>query len=97
LWPFFFEANSAILLVFLLCWGITVVGDSPQFSALNAANAPPEYVGSALTIANCIGFFITVVSIQFVGALMPLMEPKYLFLLLLPGPILGLLSMRRLL
>jgi MFS family permease len=94
--PLFFEANAAVLLGFLLCWGITVAGDSPQFSALNAAHAPPDYVGSALTIANCIGFFITVISIHSVGALMFIIEPQYLFLILLPGPVLGLWSMRRL-
>lgn len=95
--PWFFEAGTILLFVFLLCWGIAVVGDSPQFSALNAVNAPREYVGSALTIANCIGFLITVISIQAAGALLPLLGPKYLFWLLLPGPVLGLASMRRLL
>ena len=95
--PWFFETGTILLFVFLLCWGITVVGDSPQFSALNAVNAPREYVGSALTIANSIGFLITVISIQAAGALLPLLGPKYLFWLLLPGPLLGLASMRRLL
>src|SRR4051794_10792242 len=56
--PLAFFAPTPVFLLFMIVWGITVVGDSPQFSALNAQNAPPELVGSALTIANCIGFAI---------------------------------------
>ena len=36
----------------LLCWGATVSGDSPQFSAITAANAPRAMVGSVLTFVN---------------------------------------------
>ena len=95
--PLLFSAGWPLFLGFLLLWGLTVASDSPQFSALNAANAPREFVGSALTIANSIGFLITVVSIQLVDALLPLLGARYLFLLLLPGPILGLLAFRPLL
>jgi MFS family permease len=62
--PLLFNATPALFIGFLLFWGIVVAGDSPQFSALNASSAPPEQVGSALTIANCIGFAISIVSIQ---------------------------------
>jgi len=45
-----------------------VAGDSPQFSALTAANAPPQAVGSVLTLVNSIGFGISILSIAiFVG------------------------------
>jgi MFS family permease len=44
--PFFFHAPAGIFLGFLLLWGIVVVGDSPQFSALTAQTAPGELVGS---------------------------------------------------
>ena len=50
-----------LLIPFLLFWGIVVAGDSPQFSALTAKTAPPQLVGTALTIVVAIGFAITVV------------------------------------
>lgn len=88
--PLMFNSAPILFLSFILIWGITVVGDSPQFSAMNAAYAPPEYIGSALTIVNSIGFLLTIVSIQLASWLLPLVKIEYLFWLLLPGPILGL-------
>ena len=95
--PILFEAAPLPFLAFLLLWGITVVGDSPQFSALNAAYAPREYVGSALTIVNSIGFLISVFSIQLASSILPLIGAQYIFWLLLPGPIAGLLALSPLL
>jgi MFS family permease len=92
--PLFFNANITFFLGFLIVWGISVIGDSPQFSALNAEHAPREYVGSALTIVNSIGFFITVVSIQLTNFFLPILGPKYIFWILIPGPILGLLALK---
>jgi MFS family permease len=80
---------------FLLFWGIVVVGDSPQFSALNARYAPTHLVGSALTIVNCIGFAITVVSIQLLKGALPIFGAQFMFLLLIPGPLLGLFALQR--
>jgi MFS family permease len=87
----------AFFLPFLLLWGVTVAGDSPQFSALNAANAPRQYVGSALTIVNSLGFLVSVFSIQLLNYLHQTHGVEMLFLWLLPGPLVGLLAMRRLL
>jgi MFS family permease len=95
--PLLLSAPFPVMLAGLLVWGIVVVGDSPQFSTLNARHAPPHLVGSALTIANCIGFAITIVSIDLVARLLTALPPQYLFLLLLPGPILGLWALRPLL
>jgi hypothetical protein len=91
--PLLFLAPTPVFLGFLLVWGIVVVGDSPQFSALNAANAPRELVGSALTIANCIGFSITIASIELLNATAPVLGAQWLFVLLIPGPILGLAAL----
>jgi len=95
--PLFFHAPTPVFLAFLVFWGIVVVGDSPQFSALNARNAPRERVGSALTIANCIGFAITIASIQLLNYCAGFLDAAYLLVLLTPGPILGLIALRPLL
>ena len=78
---------------FLLFWGAVVVADSPQFSTLVASNALPEYRGTALTLVNCVGFAITIVSIQALGYAILHFEMPYLFWILAPGPIFGVLSL----
>ena len=77
----------------MVVWGVTVVVDSPQFSTLNAQNAPKALVGSALTIANCIGFAVTIVSLQLLNALSAVIPPAYLYLPLVLGPAFGLAAM----
>ena len=94
--PLLFLLPVEFFLGILLIWGVTVVGDSPQFSTLVARHAPPELVGSALTITNSIGFAITIVSIQSISFLQHSISPQYIFLFLAPGPILGLLASSRL-
>jgi MFS family permease len=95
--PLLFYAPTSAYLAFVLFWGVAVAGDSPQFSALNAANAPPGLVGSALTIVNCIGFSLTISSIELLNWAAPRMGAQWLFLLLVPGPVLGLAALRPLL
>lgn len=95
--PVLFELPPAPFVAVLLFWGIVVAGDSAQFSTLNARHAPADQVGSALTIANCIGFGISIVSIQLLNHAAGAMPVQYLFLLLVPGPLLGLWSLRPLL
>jgi MFS family permease len=95
--PLVFHMPPALYLAFLLFWGVVVVGDSPQFSALNAQSAPRHLVGSALTIANCIGFALTIVSIQLLNSVAHRVPPDWLFVLLAPGPILGLMALAPLL
>ncbi len=91
--PLLFHASKEVFLGFLVLWGIVVVGDSPQFSALTAQTAPKELIGSALTIVNCIGFSITIVSIQITSYLSNIMNSSCIFSLLTIGPIFGLVSL----
>ena len=85
--------NMVILMTFLLFWGLTVVADSPLFSTLVAQSAPVEKKGTALTIVNCIGFSITIISIQLLNALLDVISDRYLYMVLALGPILGLIAL----
>jgi hypothetical protein len=83
-----FASNEHFLIPFGF-WGIVVAGSSPKFSSLNARYAPNQFVGSALTIANCVVLTVTIISIQILQKLLSLVEPQFLFLLVLPGPAFG--------
>ena len=95
-YPLFIQFNSVVFLAFMVVWGVAVIADSPQFSALVAQTAPQESRGTALTIVTCIGFAITIVSIQSLDLLYLHFKSHFLFLLLTPGPIIGLRMLYRL-
>ncbi len=95
--PWLLGAPTVLFAAWLLLWGATVSGDSPQFSALTAANAPPALVGSVLTLANSIGFAISIVSIQLFVALAERAPLAWVLPALAIGPVLGLLALRPLL
>ena len=92
--PLIFYFSSKIFLIgYLIIWGLVVIADSPLFSTLVAQNAIPESKGTALTIVNCIGFFITIFSIQLLTTLVSSMDPRFIYVFLAIGPILGLIAL----
>ena len=93
---FLLNPSEAISLAFLFFWALVVIADSPLFSTLVAQNAPEESRGTSLTIVNCIGFTITIISIQFIGALSNPANAQYLYTLLAIGPIIGLVALKSL-
>ncbi|WP_298348269.1 nitrate/nitrite transporter [Runella sp.] len=90
---FLFSPSVILFLTFLFIWGLAVIADSPLFSTLVAHNAPEESRGTSLTIVNCIGFSITIVSIQFINSLSDKMDSQYLYMLLAIGPLFGLFAL----
>ena len=91
--PFVFFWSPFSFLVFLFIWGIAVVADSPQFSSLVAESAKGELKGTALTIVNSIGFFITIISILLVSFLTSVIDSNWVYMVLSVGPLIGLLIM----
>ncbi|MCG8642438.1 MAG: MFS transporter [Desulfobacterales bacterium] len=93
--PVIGELHVPIALVFVMTWGVAVAADSPQFSALNTRFAPKDYVGSALTIVNCIGFLITIITIELINLWISRLGIQTAFLPLAVGPIFGWISMKK--
>ena len=92
--PLLMGAPDLLFYGWLLVWGITVSGDSPQFSALTARNAPPQAVGSVLTLTNSIGFGISIISILLFVSLTETVPLGWLLTGLALGPALGLWALR---
>ena len=94
--PFMFQlVHRNLFITFLLFWGIVVIADSPLFSTLVAQSAPSKNKGTALTIVNCIGFSITIISIQIISSLVAFTNSNMIFSLLAIGPIIGLISLKK--
>ncbi|MGR3810019.1 MFS transporter [Jiulongibacter sp. NS-SX5] len=94
--PFLFQSQQFfVFFSFMLLWGIAVVADSPLFSTLIAKSAKPELKGTALTIVNCIGYAITILSISILNSLIQAIDSSAVYMLLAIGPILGLWSFRK--
>ena len=96
LYPLIPDDAWLLKLLVLVCWGVTVVSDSAQFSATSAKVCPQDLVGAALAIQNSIGFAISVCSILLVMSLYQTVGATVTWLLV-PGPLLGLVFFRRLL
>ncbi len=50
--------------VLVVVWGLAVIPDSAQFSAIVADAAPPHIAGSLLTFQTALGFALTIVTVQ---------------------------------
>lgn len=79
-----------------ILWGMTVIPDSAQFSALVADAAPPERAGSLMTFQTALGFLLTAVTIQSAPFLAAGFGWPVTLALFGLGPLLGVEAMRRL-
>lgn len=85
-----------IFIMYLIFWGAMVIGDSPHFSTLAAKTAPPELLGSALTIMNSIGFALTIPSIYLANYLTITYGHPAILVFLALGPLFGLIFTKKL-
>ncbi|HWI16612.1 MAG TPA: MFS transporter [Vicinamibacterales bacterium] len=84
-----------LLYALVMVWGFSVVADSAQFSALVSEHAPREHVGTALTMQVCLGFLLTMVTIELLPWAAGYVSWRYASLVLVPGPLLGAWAMFR--
>ena len=93
LYPLLGDAPPQLLLALLALWGVCVIADSPQFSALAAANAPQKFIGSSLALMNACGFALTLPAIWVTSSSWQAHGIGVVWWLL-PGPVLGLWALR---
>ena len=93
-----FGAPTAVVLVVVVIWGISVVADSAQFSTAVSELAPPGTAGSALALQTAAGFLLTGITIVGVGVLDPGDREAWTlaFGILALGPLVGVGAMLRL-
>jgi MFS family permease len=89
-----YASPVAVLAIFVAVWGIAVVADSAQLSALVARYSPRDHVGTALTVQMCAGFLLTMASIRLLPLVADAAGWRWTFLMLAPGPFLGALALR---
>jgi len=56
--------HPVLLLMVALVWGIAVIADSAQFSAIISEVSDKSYVGTALTLQTALGFLLTAFAIR---------------------------------
>ncbi len=89
--PLAFYLPVLPFIIFLIFWGLVVIADSPLFSTLVAQNTVLQIKGSSLTIVTCIGFSITIMSIEILNYLFKHINTQYIYTILAIGPLIGLI------
>ena len=82
-----------LFVLLALLWGTTIVADSAQFSAMTTEVGDSDLVGTALAFQLGIGFALTIVSLTVVPMLAAAIGWQWAFVILAPGPLVGILAM----
>ena len=88
-----FGGNITVTIVVSLIWGMSVIPDSAQFSAMVADYAPAEAVGSLLTFQTALGFALTTLTVQLAPVIAGITGWPTMMALLALGPVVGIISM----
>ncbi|MGI9350706.1 MAG: MFS transporter [Rhizobiaceae bacterium] len=85
-----------ITFIVVIIWGIAIVPDSPQFSALVADGSPPELAGSLMTFQTAIGFALTIFTVQITPFAVELTNWPTVMVIMALGPAFGIWFMWKL-
>ena len=90
---FAFEGPTWLFITIAVVWGLSIIGDSAQFSAMATELSDSRYVGTALALQLGLGFLLTVVSIRLTPMVAGLIGWRWSLLVLVPGPVVGIGAM----
>jgi MFS family permease len=90
---FTFAGPMWLFALVAVVWGVSVVGDSAQFSAMVTEVSDTKLVGTALALQLGIGFALTIISLRLTPWLAEIVGWQWSFLVLVPGPIVGVAAM----
>ena len=89
-----FDGPGWLLAIVAVIWGMSIIGDSAQFSAAVTELADKDFVGTALALQLGIGFALTVIAISILPLLANALGGwQWVFLILVPGPVIGCVAM----
>ena len=84
------------LLFVALVWGVAVIADSAQFSAIISEVADQRYVGTALALQTALGFLLTVISLRVIAGVASYAGWRWAAAAMAVGPASGILAMWKL-
>jgi MFS family permease len=87
-----FHSPLALVLVALV-WGIAVIADSAQFSAIISEVSHKSYMGTALTLQTALGFLLTAFVIRLMAAIAESYGWQVALASMALGPLLGIWAM----
>jgi MFS family permease len=94
--PFVFGAAPTVTIALFLVWGMAVIADSAQFSAMATETSDARDRGTALTLQTALGFLLTLVTIRGIPVLADAWGWQWAFPILALGPAVGVVAMIRL-
>jgi len=91
-----FGGPAWLTFILIMLWGIAIIPDSAQFSALIADAAPAQLAGSILAFQTAVGFGLTIFTVQITPLLAARVGWVAVLYVLALGPGLGTVAMWRL-
>jgi MFS family permease len=88
-----FGGPPALTFIIAVLWGLAVIPDSAQFSALVADFAPPDKAGSVLTFQTALGFALTFLTVQATPLIAGAVGWPLVLAALAVGPVFGIVAM----
>jgi len=85
--------HPLVLLLISVVWGIAVIADSAQFSAIISEVAEKSYIGTALTLQTALGFLLTAAAIRTMAAIASHYGWQWALASMSIGPLLGIWAM----